>query len=646
MNAADRRDEDNHAIVPRRHGLTFRLIALLLPISLLVMAGQFATNHYQDRAQAARAAKGYTQAQVLLTAERIETILRTATVAATSLQTFASSETDPRRLERFVRGLLDQNPTILGMAIAMESPDAQNSARYWYRRTDGSVVYRDIVAADPLFTAMEWYAGPIASGRPIWTEPYFDVAGAETNMVTFGLPVFGSGNGGKPIGVVTADLGLESLQDMVDELTMEGSGFLLSRKGVYLGRSANADALPANIFDDSAAIPLRLALAEHIRRGETGVIATKEADGSQLWTAFAPIRETGWFLAISYPMHLFLPIVDDASITLALEACLGFLLLAGAISTVIWSAIHPLAALTKAAQAVAAGNLAIPIPGLGRRRDEVALLAHAFVGMQRSLGVYIESLKRATAARERIETELAIAKEIQSSLLPEIETTLTGHTEVEVDAVMRPAREVGGDFYDVFLLDEQHLCLVIADVSDKGVPAALYMSMTRTLLRLEARTGILPDAILANVNDILARDNRACMFVTIFCMVLDLATGEAHFANAGHNPPLLAGRNMSWRFVEVPCDAAVGPIEGSTYEFRSIQLVPGNIVLFYTDGITEARNADGELFGNSRLVEALEGRQSESVATLQQHLLGVIETWAANCPQSDDITLLAFRYRA
>ena len=129
------------------------------------MAGQFATNHYQDRAQAARAAKAYTQAQALLTAERIETILRTVTVAATSLQTFASSETDPRRLERFVRGLLDQNPTILGMAIAMESPDAESSARYWYRRTDGSIAYRDIAAADPrLFTAMEWYAAPHCFG--------------------------------------------------------------------------------------------------------------------------------------------------------------------------------------------------------------------------------------------------------------------------------------------------------------------------------------------------------------------------------------------------------------------------------------------------------------------------------------------------
>ena len=321
-------------------------------------------------------------------------------------------------------------------------------------------------------------------------------------------------------------------------------------------------------------------------------------------------------------------------------------MLAAAISIVIWSAIHPLAALTRAAQAVAAGNLAMPIPAMERRRDEVAALARAFVGMQRSLGVYVEDLRQATARRQRIETELAIAKEIQFSLLPEIDTAIGGHTEIEVAAVMRPAREVGGDFYDVFLLDEQHLCIVIADVSDKGVPAALYMSMTRTLLRLEARTGTLPGTILASVNNILARDNRACMFVTIFCVVLDLATGETHLANAGHNPPLLAPGDSSWQFVHVPYDAAVGPIVDSTYESQSIRLTPGSMVLLYTDGVTEARNAAGELFGNNRLVEALEGRQSQSVATLPLHLLGVIEKWAANCAQSDDITLLAFRYLA
>ena len=288
-------------------GLTFHLIALLLPILLLVMAGQFATNHYEDRAQVATTAKAYTQAQAQLTVERIETILHTVMVAATSLQTFVASESDQNMLERFVRGLLDQNRTILGMAVAVESPGAESAARYWYRRIDGSIAYRDIAATDPQFRLYEWYSTPVSSGQPMWTEPYFDAAGAETNMVTFSLPVVAIDNSGKPIGVVTADLGLGSLQDMVNGLTGNGSGFLLSRGGIFLGRSEKTDVLLASIFEDTAPTPLRRTLAEHMRRGETGLIATEEAGGSQLWTALVPIRETGWFLSISYPMHTFLP---------------------------------------------------------------------------------------------------------------------------------------------------------------------------------------------------------------------------------------------------------------------------------------------------------------------------------------------------
>ena len=317
-------------------------------------------------------------------------------------------------------------------------------------------------------------------------------------MVTFSLPLFDSGNRGNPIGVVTADLGLESLQDMVNGLTGDGSGFLLSRKGVYLGRSEKADRLARKHFRGRRGDTVSTELGRtHSPRRDRSDCHQRGRRQSTLDGTRADTRDR------LVPVHIlpdaYLPAsnVDEQSATLALEACIGFLLLAGAISAVIWSAIHPLAALTRAAQAVAAGNLAMPIPAMERRRDEVAVLAHAFVDMQRSLGVYVENLRQATAARQSIETELAIAKEIQASLLPEIETALAGHSEVEVAAVMRPAREVGGDFYDVFLLDEQHLCMVIADVSDKGVPAALYMSMTRTLLRLEARTGTLPDAILA-----------------------------------------------------------------------------------------------------------------------------------------------------
>ena len=644
MNVPHRSDKNACDTAPVGHGLTIHLIALLLPIALLVMAGQFATNNYQNRSNAAEAAKIYTQAQVLLTAERIETILRATTVVVTSLRSFVIDEPDSRMLEPFVRDLLDQNKTILGIAVAIQSSGRGNRARYWYRNDNGLIVYREMDDAESAFHQAEWYAAPVASGKSEWTEPYFDAYGAETNMVTYSLPVFARNNENAALGVVTADLGLASLQDMVDKLAGGGGGFLLSRKGVYLGRSQKAHILPSTIFKDAAAIPSRRILGERMLRGESGMITSEATNKSQTWTAFVPIRETKWSLAVSYPMDTFLSGTDRQSAVLALEAFAGFLLLAGALMAVIWSVIHPMVVLTRAAQAVAGGDLASPIPHMRTRRDEVATLARAFGGMQRALRTYIEDLERATAARERIESELAIAKEIQFSLLPDTKADFAGRTDIDVAALMRPAREVGGDFYDAFLVDERRLCVVIADVSDKGVPAALYMSMTKTLLRAEALAESSADAILTRANRILARDNRTCMFVTVFCAMLDLVTGELCFANAGHNPPLLGGTDLSWRFMDVPHDFVLGPMPDSTYESRTIRLAPGDIILLYTDGITEARNAAGDLFGDNRLLQTLQGGESEAIATLLPRILTEIDVWAANCPQSDDITLLTVRY--
>jgi len=181
MNVPHRSDKNACDTAPVGHGLTIHLIALLLPIALLVMAGQFATNNYQNRSNAAEAAKIYTQAQVLLTAERIETILRATTVVVTSLRSFVIDEPDSRMLEPFVRDLLDQNKTILGIAVAIQSSGRGNRARYWYRNDNGLIVYREMDDAESAFHQAEWYAAPVASGKSEWTEPYFDAYGAETN---------------------------------------------------------------------------------------------------------------------------------------------------------------------------------------------------------------------------------------------------------------------------------------------------------------------------------------------------------------------------------------------------------------------------------------------------------------------------------
>jgi sigma-B regulation protein RsbU (phosphoserine phosphatase) len=207
---------------------------------------------------------------------------------------------------------------------------------------------------------------------------------------------------------------------------------------------------------------------------------------------------------------------------------------------------------------------------------------------------------------------------------------------------MVPAKEVGGDFYDFFFIDEKNLCFLIADVSDKGVPAALYMMVAKTLLKTEGQRLGEPDRMLNSVNKILAADNESCMFTTVFCAILDITTGEVRFANAGHNPPLIID-SEGVRYLTLKPGLMLGALTETVYVIERIMLKPGDALFLYTDGVTEARNPDDELYGELRLLNALQLAPKEELSEMIHHISIELTQHASGAPQSDDITMLAIR---
>jgi len=267
--------------------------------------------------------------------------------------------------------------------------------------------------------------------------------------------------------------------------------------------------------------------------------------------------------------------------------------------------------------------------------------------IQLSIGRFIENLERETQARERIASELRIAAEIQTSMLPSKFPPFPERKEFEIFAMMDPAKEVGGDFYDFFFIDKNRLCFVIGDVSGKGVPAALFMTISKTILKTEALRGLSSEEVLNRVNNILYPDNQTCMFVTIFSAILDLETGELQFANGGHNPPLICGSGRFFEFMDVPRGFVVGAIANSKCAGGKLTLRPNDIIFLYTDGVTEAMNPQSELFSEERLKSCLENLQlqnkdiTEIVNWVRQEILN----FTRGAPQSDDITMLALMYK-
>jgi sigma-B regulation protein RsbU (phosphoserine phosphatase) len=265
--------------------------------------------------------------------------------------------------------------------------------------------------------------------------------------------------------------------------------------------------------------------------------------------------------------------------------------------------------------------------------------------MQGSLRKYIADLKETTAAKERIESELRIAHDIQMGMLNKVFPPFPDRKEFDIFAIVEPAKEVGGDFYDFFLLADQHLCFVVGDVSDKGVPASLYMAVTKTLIKAMAQQGHPPGEILTRVNRELVSGNTSSMFVTVFLGILDTLTGRVLYANGGHNPPLVIRTQGSVDFLAPTGNALVGALEGLSYETAELVLAPGEALFLYTDGVTEAGNRDAELFSEDRLQESLQGLQTISPNETIEAIKVRINAFAAGAPQADDITMLMIRFQ-
>jgi sigma-B regulation protein RsbU (phosphoserine phosphatase) len=260
--------------------------------------------------------------------------------------------------------------------------------------------------------------------------------------------------------------------------------------------------------------------------------------------------------------------------------------------------------------------------------------------LKRTLG----RLKTEIEARERLNAELRIARSIQSSMLPRVFPPFPGRKDFEVYAIMEPAKEVGGDFYDFFLLDEHKLCVLVGDVSGKGVPAALLMALSKTLLRNEVMHGYRTCDILARVNNALCADNRECMFLTVLCLILNTRTGEAEYCSAGHNPPLVRSRDGVLHFLDAEPGLLIGFEENFRWESRPFHFRPGDIIFLYTDGVTEAENSKLEPFSEERFRASVSGLRSIDLMEMVNCVRQEITRHIQGQPQSDDITLLALRF--
>jgi sigma-B regulation protein RsbU (phosphoserine phosphatase) len=275
--------------------------------------------------------------------------------------------------------------------------------------------------------------------------------------------------------------------------------------------------------------------------------------------------------------------------------------------------------------------------------DEIEELSDTFTDMTIRLRDYIKNLTLVTAERERISTELNVAKNIQDSMLPCIFPPYPDRTEFEIYANMQSAKEVGGDFYDFFLIDKNTLCIVIADVSGKGVPAAMFMVIAKTLIKNNAQSGLRPGEVFGIVNNLLCENNEAEMFVTAFMGCLDIPTGKFSFVNAGHNPPIVK-QGDKFRQIDLDPGFILASFPGIRYSEDSLMLQTGDVLCMYTDGVTEATDSAKELYSIERLIEVASAQDTSDLKAFTKGIKDSIDLFVGDEERADDITILTLRY--
>jgi phosphoserine phosphatase RsbU/P len=636
----------------KNRGIAFKLILLCCASSAFIFLVIFGYTYRFSRNTIEKDTRERAENLARNAVYRIETILNAVeNVPEGMASVLENCSLSKEEMLRMLRASVADNPEIYGAILSFEPHVLDRKTRYfapYFYRHDGG-----ILATDPLSRPhfeWDWYQTPKRLNKPLWTEPYFDTGFGKIIMSTYSVPFYRTVRGEKRFrGVVTADISLEQLSDIVSSIRILRSGFgmLISKNGTFVTHPDK------NLIMKETLVGLALKRKDPRLREIGGKMLAGQsgfapfpilAAGKSSWIYYAPIPSSNWSLAVVFPEE---ELAEDIIALNRIVIVLGFAglaLLFLAVILIARSITGPLRAIAAATEAMAAGNLDIELPA-ATSRDEVGKLTESFRSMNVSLKDHIRQVAEAAAERERITSELNIARDIQMNILPTGYPPLPPRDRYDLRALIEPAKEVGGDFYDFFSLDGDRLCFVVADVSGKGVPAALFMAVSMTLLKATARRGLPPEEILARVNDELSHDNQVNMFVTVFCGILDTVTGEVVYANAGHNHPLLMGKSGEARYLKTINGLALGVMEDAPYRREELRLEPGDSLFLYTDGVTEAMNTAEELFGDDRLrreLEALAGKDPDAVTAV---IMGRVKEYAAGAPQSDDITIMVVQYK-
>ena len=492
------------------------------------------------------------------------------------------------------RRIVEENPSVMGSTFALVPGYDKNHplfSPYVCRSPEGDIEIKSLATEEYDYPSQEWFTEPLNYGIGYWSEPYVDTGGGNVLMTTYSVPV--TDESGRIAAVLTADVSLDWLTDLVGSVRVYPNAFsvMISREGTIMVSPVEEFNMQRSIQDyakgarDTANFNI---LAAAMLKGKSGNLVLGQRRRERTSVFYGPVEKTGWSMAI---------VIPDSEIygeIRRMGVLVGILMLVG-----------------------------------------LSMLILILTATARSQLKYAEVNEK----KERMEHELSIGHNIQMSMIPKTFPPFPERKDIDMAATIVPAKAVGGDLYDFFIREEK-LYFCIGDVSGKGVPASLLMSVTRTLFRSVASHEKSPQRIVTLINDAMSDMNENDMFVTFFCGILDMATGHLRYCNAGHNPPLIFTDEV--RMLPVLPNLPLGVMGGVHFPEQELDLACDNALFLYTDGVTEAENISHEQFGEDRMISVLRERRDS-----QGHLKAMekaVADFVGDAEQSDDLTMLFIHY--
>ncbi len=546
-------------------------------------------------------------------------------------------------IERNRNTLLDENEVISGIAMATEtgiSPETGSGHFYYMGKKEEAVIFKNIDNEN--YINENWFAKARDSMKPFWFPPSI-LTPYSSESCLYITPIHNIRTG-KFLGALILEISVENLQWEIDNIPLDENiaCYLFDSDGILVAGSKRENTNGAPDVSQYRIKPgqIRSDGKEYFHISTSG---NTNDDGANIFYSHC---WNNWTISLVMPGDW----VRTRLFTLA-KYLGGILLLTMpvifALSFILTKRITgPLSRLSEAAEAIGSGHFNVELPR-HKGNDEIAQLTSSFEQMQRELSVYLHELKKSFRQRESMESEINIAKTIQFGILPKIESAFVDADMFRFDlgAILIPAKGVGGDLYDFFYIDENKLALIVGDVSGKGIPAALFMSVTQTLQRSIAFRYKEPGEITTQLNKFLMMNNEASMFVTYFIGIIDICTGYMQYCNAGHNTPLIRTGAGDLKVIGEQHGPPLGVLS-SSYASSEITLKPDDTLILYTDGITEAFNPHNELFGEIRLKEAVSYSFSPDPQKIMGTILNHLEIFVEGFAQSDDITLLVLQLKS